>query len=153
MSKRVRPPAEKKRLSYERDGRNTYGENSKASRKAIPRFKAASNRTMRHNTKQIVAAVGRVSKMDSRLADETFRGLHPIKSKVKDTPLGEVVVRKKKKRAGAASDKARRKAALEGFRVRQAEASRRYLESLERRRVARNARRRSARKALKKVSQ
>ena len=46
MPKRVLTPAEKKRLSYERDGRNTYGQSNKASRKAIPRFKAASKRAI-----------------------------------------------------------------------------------------------------------
>ena len=119
MPKRVLTPAEKKRLSYERDGRNTYGQSNKASRKAIPRFKAASKRAMRHNTKQIVAAAGRADEVlavtaDRRLSDRTFEGLHPGKRKDADTPLGETISLKKKKRAQAVGGKARRRSASEG---------------------------------------
>ena len=42
-------PQEKKRLSYERDGRNTYGENDKSSRKNIPRGKRLVNRAARRS--------------------------------------------------------------------------------------------------------
>lgn len=41
-------PQEKKRLSYTRDRRNSYGENSKSSRKAIPLRKRIVNRVNRH---------------------------------------------------------------------------------------------------------
>jgi hypothetical protein len=89
-TKRTKPPGEKKRLSYERDGRNTYGENSKSSRKAIPKFKAASNRSMRHATKQSLsaAAISDNDAANAKLADQTFIGLHPSKKKVPDLPLG-----------------------------------------------------------------
>jgi hypothetical protein len=39
-----RNPGEKKRLSYAKDCRNSYGENDKASRKLIPLRKAQQNR-------------------------------------------------------------------------------------------------------------
>jgi hypothetical protein len=45
-------PQEKKRKSLEHDGRNCYGENSKSSRKAIPRRKALANRAGRHAASQ-----------------------------------------------------------------------------------------------------
>lgn len=45
--RRPKSPQEKKRLSLERDGRNVYGENDKASRKSIPRAKSRVNRANR----------------------------------------------------------------------------------------------------------
>lgn len=51
MSKEL-TPQEKKRKSLELDGRNCYGENSKSSRKAIPRRKALVNRAYRHAANQ-----------------------------------------------------------------------------------------------------
>jgi hypothetical protein len=42
-------PQEKKRLSYERDRRNTYGENDKSSRKNIPRGKRLASRAARRS--------------------------------------------------------------------------------------------------------
>jgi hypothetical protein len=44
-------PQEKKALSYAKDRRNAYGENDKASRKAIPLRKAGENRQDRRKTK------------------------------------------------------------------------------------------------------
>ncbi len=93
MAKRKHPPAEKKRLSYERDRRNTWRENSKATRKAIPKFKAASNRTLRRRGKQLADPKAledgkTVEGVEARIADETWEGLHPIKRKCADVPLG-----------------------------------------------------------------
>jgi hypothetical protein len=101
MAKRVRTPEEKKRLSYERDGRNTYGQNDKASRKAIPAFKASTNRTLRHAVKQSLplSALDRSGeRADAKIADETFKGRHPIKQKSPDEPLGRVIALKHQKR-------------------------------------------------------
>lgn len=42
-----RSPQEKKQLSYDRDRRNSYGENDKASRKSIPRNKSRVNKANR----------------------------------------------------------------------------------------------------------
>ena len=51
---RKRSPQEKKILSYLKDGRNKYGENDKAARKAIPARKAWVNRTYRRTLRQAV---------------------------------------------------------------------------------------------------
>ena len=48
-------PQEKKRLSYERDRRNAYGENDKGSRKSIPLRKRNVVRAYRKLTKQRLA--------------------------------------------------------------------------------------------------
>lgn len=45
-------PQQKKALSYAKDRRNVYGENDKASRKAIPKRKAEQNRQVRRKAKQ-----------------------------------------------------------------------------------------------------
>jgi hypothetical protein len=50
---RGRSPQEKKFLSYLKDGRNSYGESDKASRKAIPARKAWVNRTYRRSVRQV----------------------------------------------------------------------------------------------------
>jgi hypothetical protein len=47
-------PQEKKILSYEKDGRNSYGESDKGSRKRVRRRKAWVNRTMRHAVNQVL---------------------------------------------------------------------------------------------------
>lgn len=49
-----RTPQDKKRLSYDRDGRSDYGENDKASRKAIPFRKRWVNKTYRKAVKQTI---------------------------------------------------------------------------------------------------
>jgi len=47
MPRRRKTPQEKKILSYAKDCRNVYGENDKASRKAIPRRKQQQNQNER----------------------------------------------------------------------------------------------------------
>ena len=89
-------PAEKKRLSYERDGRNTYGENDKASRKAIPRFKAKSHREARHIESQEVTVANVASEeMLDRTDQRLFERLRNLKNnmqrKAADTPLGQAL--------------------------------------------------------------
>jgi hypothetical protein len=49
-------PQEKKRLSYERDRRNRYGQNAKASRRLIPLRKAKAKRAYRKRTNQILSS-------------------------------------------------------------------------------------------------
>lgn len=49
-------PQEKKRLSYEHDCRNAFGENDKASRKAIPLRKKIANRKVRHADKMAISS-------------------------------------------------------------------------------------------------
>jgi hypothetical protein len=52
-------PQEKKILSYEKDGRNSYGESDKGARKRIPRRKTWVNRTMRHAVTQVLGTAKR----------------------------------------------------------------------------------------------
>lgn len=52
--KKIRTPQEKKELSYKNDSKNTYGENSKASRKNIPKRKRIVNKTYRTAINQTI---------------------------------------------------------------------------------------------------
>ena len=54
---RVKHPRDKKRLSLDRDRRNVYGENDKASRKNIPRSKQRSHMRIRRAATQELAKV------------------------------------------------------------------------------------------------
>jgi hypothetical protein len=50
----VKNPTEKKRLSLELDRRNTYGENSKSSRKAIPKGKQREHMDVRRSAGEVL---------------------------------------------------------------------------------------------------
>ena len=52
MPRKRLTPQEKKIRSYQKDRRNRYGQNDKASRKVIPARKARVNRVFRRDTKQ-----------------------------------------------------------------------------------------------------
>jgi hypothetical protein len=95
-----RDPPKAKRLSLTRDGRNSYGENDKAARKTIPRFKRASVRAERRDVVAMLAGragpVGDVDKVvgdraDRALAEAAFRGAHPKTTRVPDSRLGDVI--------------------------------------------------------------
>ena len=107
-----RSPQEKKKLSYERDRVNTYGENDKGSRKSIRKFKRASNRTLRHKTRTLTRDSthdDRGQRADSFLADSTYKGLHEYrfhKRKIPDAPLALVIDKRPLQRVGGA-DRAR----------------------------------------------
>jgi hypothetical protein len=90
-----RGPTEDKALSYAHDRRNTYGENSKSSRKAIPKFKAASHRRARSKVEQALSDLS-----DPEAADTKVRSLNlrPQKTKAPDEPLGVVLARKGKRK-------------------------------------------------------
>jgi hypothetical protein len=61
MSK-VKTPQQKKRLSYDHDRRNSYGENQKSSRKNIPKSKQRSHQEERRSVRQVlIAAQGEVA--------------------------------------------------------------------------------------------
>ena len=67
-AKKFRSPQEKKKLSYEKDRRNTYGESSGASRQGIPPRKKLANRKIRKADKSLLledweAAENKRSKM------------------------------------------------------------------------------------------
>jgi hypothetical protein len=104
MSK-VKTPQDKKQQSYELDRRNTYGENQKSSRKNIPRSKQLSHQDERRSVRQtLLSAQGDVT---SEVADEAQSRVL-IKGRIKklkgfrkspDSPLGEVVKRRLRKRA------------------------------------------------------
>jgi hypothetical protein len=96
--KRLRSPQEKKELSYERDRVNVYGQNNKATRKRIPKFKATTNRALRHQARLLMALAAQADdsgRVDASLADlSTLKGLHAYKHrrrKFRDYPLGFVL--------------------------------------------------------------
>jgi len=84
--KRFRSPQEKKALSYQKDCRNTYGENDKASRKAIPLRKAASIRSERRKLNASVE-----NEVKGIGVAETPRTNKKAWKKSSDTPIGEIV--------------------------------------------------------------
>ncbi|GAB3255168.1 hypothetical protein [Chitinimonas naiadis] len=89
-------PQEKKRLSYAKDRRNTYGENSKSSRKNIPLSKALSLRAERHAQATLLVEVLRLANSaDADLIENQLRATPPRAwRKWPDQPLGEVLQRK-----------------------------------------------------------
>jgi hypothetical protein len=101
---KVKTPQEKKRLSYEQDRRNTYGENQKSSRKNIPRSKQLSHQDERRAVRQaLIAAQADVA---DQVADEA-QSQALRKGRVKrlkafrkspDSPLGEVIKRRLRRR-------------------------------------------------------
>lgn len=99
MSK-IKSPDEKKRKSYERDCRNAYGENSKASRKNIPRSKQRGHMVERH---AVAESLRGLSESPSSEEIESIESETKIKSKLKrlsafkkspDKPLGEYLERR-----------------------------------------------------------
>lgn len=96
-------PQEKKRLSYLKDRRNTYGENAKASRRSIPRNKRIRSRSERRMARQAFAA-GAGEADAERIDVAHARALKKFRiawTKRPDEPLGEVVERKLARRAKA----------------------------------------------------
>ena len=101
---KVKTPQEKKRLSYAHDRRNTYGENQKSSRKNIPRSKQLSHQDERRSVRQaLVAAKGRVAgeaaddAQSQALRQAAIKKLRAFR-KSPDSPLGEVVERRLRRR-------------------------------------------------------
>ena len=92
-------PQEKKRLSYAKDRRNAYGENSKSSRKSIPLSKALDIRSERHTQEALLAKAARVATEEEMDAVEnSVRSTKPRQwKKLPDQPLGEILDRKGKK--------------------------------------------------------
>ena len=99
MSK-VKTPQQKKRLSYEHDRRNTYGENQKSSRKNIPKSKQRSHQEERRSVRQVlIAAQGEVAEEAADQAQSQTLRTGRIKKlkafrKSPDKPLGEVIERR-----------------------------------------------------------
>jgi hypothetical protein len=91
MTKRQRSPREKKALSYERDRRNTYGENSKSSRTSIALRKRLRSRSQRHLEKGALRSVSREPARASAGSAFKLAGKHRYWSKRPDEPLKKVV--------------------------------------------------------------
>ena len=90
-----RSPQEKKALSYARDRRNAYGENDKASRKAIPARKAKAHRKERRAAASALQGAQEAAVLEARL--DAFLGSRSRKDvwrKKPDRPLGEHVTLK-----------------------------------------------------------
>ena len=105
-------PQEKKRLSYAKDRRNTYGENDKASRKNISLRKASVNRIYRRKVNETLQQVD--ASCDLEIAESVEVATLEIQrkdwKKTPDTPLGETVERTLERREShAGNGKAARK--------------------------------------------
>jgi hypothetical protein len=88
-----RTPQEKKRLSYQKDRRNTFGQSTQASRKAIPLHKALVERQNRKAARQALTQVGAAP--DDAGAEKRLNGRKSKTwRKYPDEPLGAVVKRK-----------------------------------------------------------
>ncbi|WP_432988814.1 hypothetical protein [Dactylosporangium sp. CA-233914] len=86
-------PQEKKALSYERDHRNTYGENDKGSRRSIRRNKRHVNRANRHRARQAFKGA------DPQVGQERLGAERPKRwRKCADVPLAEYVAYKLRRR-------------------------------------------------------
>ena len=72
-TKRPRSPWEKKALSYARYRRNDYGENDKASRKAIPARKAGGNRKVRRKAHEHLKTLGQASEAAADVRESSLR--------------------------------------------------------------------------------
>ena len=93
-------PQEKKKLSYERDRRNCYGEAPHAARKSIPLRKALRNRANRHYQNQQLNYQGPIP--DEDFVDELelmiYHRVPQEWEKYPDAPLCEVVAKKSRER-------------------------------------------------------
>src|SRR5260221_10592077 len=103
-TKKSRSPQEKKTLSYVKDRRNVYRENSKASRKSIPGRKRDAVKSKRRLEHQALAVTGSVFSEDQLVAAEVKardKGAGRW-HKVPDEPLGEIIKEKlaRRKRTG-----------------------------------------------------
>jgi hypothetical protein len=94
-------PQEKKRLSYAKDRRNTFAENSKASRKGIPLHKAREIRAERHSQNMRLAQSLGVAGVEAlEVVENDVRATPPRTwKKDPDKPLGVFVARKLARRA------------------------------------------------------
>jgi hypothetical protein len=87
-------PQEKKALSYAYDGRNDYGENEKASRKAIPARKAGENRKARRKANHALQVIEQADEAAAALIESSLK--HDVErvggwTKSPDRPLGEFI--------------------------------------------------------------
>ncbi len=97
-------PQQKKQLSYERDRRNGYGENSKSSRKNIRCRKRGVNQANRHAAKQLLGVVDPETGEPIPGSGAVVRRPKTWR-KVADIPLGDMVAKQffRRARLGIAS--------------------------------------------------
>ena len=98
-TRETRSPPKDKEDSLAYDCRNTYCENSKSSRKAIPLFKARSNRSGRRGA--TVAANLLICEDENeglrRMALADHKSLHPNKRKSADEPLAQALAKRRER--------------------------------------------------------
>jgi hypothetical protein len=108
MSK-AKSPTEKKRISLAKDRRNVYGECPTSSRKNIRKGKQRSHMELRRAANEELRALrGATTEADAEETDirTKVRMLYLSRfafKKVPDAPLGEVILRKVKRRATGVS--------------------------------------------------
>jgi hypothetical protein len=115
-AKPPRTPQHKKALSLAHDRRNTYGNNQKAARKAIPLRKALENRKVRHRNNQAISRADHLDEAALDLAESSARhDVHRLGGwkKGADEPLGVVVGRALKARKERVGRKVRARFAYE----------------------------------------
>ncbi|MDE2140808.1 MAG: hypothetical protein KGL74_03670 [Elusimicrobia bacterium] len=115
-------PQQKKVLSYKRDRRNAYGQNAKASRKAIPLRKASARRAYRHAANQTLKEA--VFAVDAEQADTVQAEVASVVDvpfrKFRDIPLGKHVeyhLKRRERLAVDSGEKARRRRLAEALRI------------------------------------
>lgn len=98
-----RSPQQKKQLSYDNDRRNTYGENDKASRKAIRRNKRRVNQANRHRDRETLSRATGLRDVDAEAGtDDRLHARRPKSwRKSADETLRRVVERKLRRRRDA----------------------------------------------------
>ncbi len=69
---RHRSPQEKKALSYAKDRRNAYGQNDKASRKAIPARKNGESRRVRRKANQTLSSIDRLAEESAEVSESSL---------------------------------------------------------------------------------
>jgi hypothetical protein len=115
---RVKSPREKKRLSLDRDRRNVFRENDKASRKNVPRAKQRSQMKIRRSVNQALAKVrGEIDESVALEADALARvRLKLLRQrafeKMPDQPLRTVIGKQKYRQVCKAISAALRKAKI-----------------------------------------
>ena len=117
MPRAPKTPQQKKRLSLQKDRRNTYGENAKSSRKSIPKSKALSHRKVRHAAKDAIDHLVGSSETLAEVLESTHKMPRLNKGrwrKSPDTALGKVVAGKLASRKATIGARQRRRAKKEG---------------------------------------
>jgi hypothetical protein len=97
---KIKSAREKKALSFKRDRRNTFGENSKASRKAIPRRKKLNHMGERRAVSQILRRLRESAEEEDATEADVLAKTTVVERKNKtfkkspDSPLGGAVEKK-----------------------------------------------------------